>query len=476
MTILYQQLATEIIGQIESGIYTVGEKLPGVRALSVQRGISPGTVVEAYQILCDSGFIESRSRSGFYIRPRMYGDLGAPAMTQPKLAPKTVIGQELVLQLAQLSSKQTVVNLGAAVPDLSIIPTNMIEKSLTASARLARLSVCGYEFSPGNIELRRLIAKRMSQWGCPTHAEDIVITNGCQEALYLVLKTMTQPGDAIAIESPAYYGLLQIIENLQLKAIEIPTDSREGMSLDALQLAIEQWQIRACLLVSNFSNPLGAVMGDDKKRAFTQLCKKAKVALIEDDIYGDLSFSAQRPNVFKHFDANVIYCSSFSKSLAPGLRIGWVASRQLASAITQLKFTLNSGSPSIVQIAMADILASGKFDRHLRATRSKLAKSMYDMIVAIKRYFPEGTRITQPQGGMVLWVELPVSKTHTLDTFNLALRTLEDNIAIAPGKLFSAVQKYQHCLRLSSGGCWTAQKEKALKRLGGHIKLFINAK
>jgi DNA-binding transcriptional MocR family regulator len=472
MANLYHQVASEIIAQIENGVYRVGEKLPGVRAISLQRGISPATVVAAYGELLNGGYVESRPRSGFYVRMRVQTDFLMPKMSQLSMTPREVVGQQLVLQLLQQTRQANAINLGTAVADISILPTLAIEKSITKMARLKRSQLCCYEFPPGNYDLRLQIAKRMAQLGCQLNVDDIVITNGCQEALLLALQAITQPGDAVAVESPAYYGLLQIIEHLGLKAIEIPTDPEAGISLDALQLAFEHWSIKACLVVSNFSNPLGATLSDIQKKALAHLCRKAKVALIEDDIYGDLGFSAQRPSVCKRFDDKVIYCSSFSKSLAPGLRVGWVASKALAPIISQLKFMSNSALPTLVQIAVAELLANGKYDRHLRAMRNKLTKSMHEMIIAIERYFPVGTRITQPLGGFVLWVELPLvyAKSKKIDTFNLALQALEENIAIAPGKLFSAAQKYQHCLRLSSGGDWTPQKEKALKRIGELLK------
>lgn len=470
---LYHQLAAEIISQIESGIYKVGDKLPGVRTVSAQRGVSAATVVAAYNELLNGGYIESRPRSGFYVNGLLTADFQSPQITQHKVVPREIVGQQLVLELLHQTQGASAVNIGAAVADAKILPSVMVEKAIVKMARLERTNVCCYEsFARGNLELRQQIAKRMAQLGCQMSVDDIVITNGCQEALLLSLKAITAPGDFIAIESPSYYGLLQIIEHMGLQAIEIPTDPVTGISLDALQLAMEHWSIKACLVVSNFSNPLGASLSDDNKKALTSLCRKHKVTLIEDDLYGDLAFGNQRPSVCKRFDEKVVYCSSFSKTFAPGLRVGWVASKQLAPVIGQLKFMSSMACPTIVQYALADILSSGKYDRHLRGMRIQLAKSMHELILAIERYFPANTRITQPQGGYVLWVELPqenlVSKS--FDTYELTLRLLDEKIAITPGKIFTTTQKYKNCLRLSSGGMWTPRKEKALKRVGELIK------
>ena len=470
---LYHQLAAEIISQIESGIYKVGDKLPGVRTASTRRGVSPATVVSAYNELLNSGYIESRPRSGFYVNRLLTAEFESPKITQHKMVPRDVVGQQLVLELLHQTQMASAINIGTAVPDVKILPSAVVQKAIVKMARLERLNVCCYEsFARGNIELRQQIAKRMAQLGCQLSVDDIVITNGCQEALLLTLKALTVPGDFIAIESPSYYGLMQIIEHMGLQAIEIPTDPVAGISLEALQLAMEHWPIKACLVVSNFSNPLGASLSDDNKKALTLLCRKHKVALIEDDIYGDLAFGHQRPSVCKRFDEKVIYCSSFSKTLAPGLRVGWVASKQLAPVIGQLKFMSSMACPTIVQYAVADILSSGKYERHLRTMRIQLAKSMHALILAIERYFPVNTRITQPQGGFVLWVELPTDNliSKNFDTYELTLRLLDEKIAITPGKIFTTTQKYKSCLRLSSGGYWTPLKEKALKRVGELIK------
>lgn len=473
MSNLYHQLASEIISQIESGIYKVGDKLPGVRVASTQRGVSAATVVAAYNELLNGGYIESRPRSGFYVNGLVTTEFQSPQITQHKMVPREIVGQQLVLELLHQTQNASAANIGAAVPDAKILPSVMVEKAIVKMARLERTNVCSYEsFARGNLELRQQIAKRMAVLGCQMNVDDIVITNGCQEALLLSLKAITVPGDFIAIESPSYYGLLQIIEHMGLQAIEIPTDPVNGISLDALQLAMEHWSIKACLVVSNFSNPLGASLSDDNKKALTTLCRKHKVTLIEDDLYGDLAFGNQRPSVCKRFDDKVVYCSSFSKTFAPGLRVGWVASKQLAPTIGQLKFMSSMACPTIVQYAITDILRSGKYERHLRTMRIQLAKSMYELIQAIERYFPPNTRITQPQGGYVLWVELPVENlvSKNFDTYELTLRLLDEKIAITPGKIFTTTQKYKNCLRLSSGGYWTPQKEKALRRVGELIK------
>ena len=326
MNTLYEKIAQQLTDQIDRGLYLPGDRIPGVRKLSQQFNVSISTVIQAQRLLENEGRIEARPRSGYYVRTQSWPLPKAPTVSCPSTRPNPVSGQELVLRLVQAANEKDFVQLGAAVPHSSFLPTRAIQRSLSAVTRKTGHELSTYQFPPGNPELRRQIARRMAAAGCRTNPDDIIITSGCQEALTLSLQTLASPGDVIAIESPAFYGLLQAIEVLGMKALEIPTDPQTGISLAALSLAIEKWPVKACALVPNFSNPLGCTMPDEHKKALVTLLAQAKIPLIEDDIYGDLGFGSKRPHAlsaFGHTD-QTLYCSSFSKSLSPGLRIGWI--------------------------------------------------------------------------------------------------------------------------------------------------------
>jgi DNA-binding transcriptional MocR family regulator len=300
----------------------------------------------------------------------------------------------------------------------------------------------------------------MAESGCQVPANGIVITNGCQEALTLALRAVTTPGDVVAIESPTFYGLLQVIDSLGLKALEIPTHPRDGISLQALQLALEQWPVKACILVPNYSNPLGYCMPDEHKQQLVGMLNEYKIPLIEDDVYGDLGFSPRRPSTCKAYDRNGynFYCSSFSKTLSPGLRIGWIAPGRYQEKIEYLKYVTNLASPTIPQLALAQLLRSGAYERHLRKVRRDYAFAVTRMIEAVERHFPEGTKVTQPQGGFVIWIELAKG----VNSLELAHRLLTESISIAPGPIFSASQKYRNFIRLSCACEWSSRIERSL--------------
>ena len=329
-----------------------------------------------------------------------------------------------------------------------------------------RNRAAAYEFPPGLPELRRQIARRMSAYGCATGADDVVITNGCQEALVLALRAVTRPGDVVAIESPTFYGLLQALDSLQLEALEIPTDPVDGLSLEALQLALERWPVRACIATPNFSNPLGYCMSESRKRRLLTLLGARGVPLIEDDIYGDLGFGPRRPPpclaLSEGTGAEVLYCASFSKTLSPGLRVGWLVPGRHQARVEYLKYVLNMASPTVPQLALADVLHSGGYERHLRTVRSDYARAVGRMIEAVTRHFPAGTRITQPAGGFVVWVELAPQ----VDSLRLAQLARAEGVSIAPGPIFSATQKYRNFMRLSCACPWHSDVETALARLG----------
>ena len=267
----------------------------------------------------------------------------------------------------------------------------------------------------------------------------------------------------MALESPTYYGLLQVVESLGLKALEIPTDPVEGISLEALSLALERWDIAACVLIPNFSNPLGVCLSDARKQALLKLLSFHRVPLVEDDIYGDLPFSGKRPRPIKSWDREglVTYCSSSSKTLSAGIRVGWLVpgrDNKRAEALQYMN-TVAVSTPS--QLALAHYLRHGHYDRHLRQVCAEHARSVARMTDRVTQLFPAQTRVSRPSGGFVLWVELPGQ----IDTIALGEQALEAGVSFAPGALFSASGKFSNCLRLNCAVHWDARVERALLTL-----------
>jgi len=459
---LYLEMADRLQTQIAAGLFPVGSRLPGVRKLSIQQEVSIATAVSACRELEQRGVLEARPRSGYFVRqPPAQRDMPRQANTSHR--PRAVTGQERVLQLLQAVNDPGIVNLGAAVPDADFLPARQVEQAFHHVLKSQRRRCTGYEFPPGAPELRQQIARRLAGMQCLVNADDVLITNSCQESIAIALKLLTQAGDTVALESPTYYGLLQVIEALGLKALEIPTDPETGISIEALDLALEKWKVAACILVPNFSNPLGVCMSDARKQALMKCLSRHQVPLIEDDIYGDLSFNVRRPSPVKRWDTEglVYYCSSSSKTLSAGMRVGWLVPGKRHAEATYLQFvnTVSVNSPG--QLALAHILQHGHYDREVRRSASEYVRAIARMTDRVTQLFPEDTRVSRPAGGFVLWVELP----EDINTTALMAQAMDEGVSFAPGPLFSASGKFGHCLRLNCAVRWDARLERALLTL-----------
>ncbi|PWT91972.1 MAG: GntR family transcriptional regulator [Acidobacteria bacterium] len=461
---LYQQLADKVSGWIEQRTLLPGEKIPSVRTLSQRENVSLGTVLQAYILLENRGIIEARPQSGYYVRLQTRELPPEPSISRPSISASIVGSAEVIARIHEANAQPDVIPLGGAVPGPELLPTHRLNRIMASVARHTTGQQHLYADRQGVGILRHQIARRSVNWGGALRPDEIVITNGGTEAIYLCLCAVAEMGDTIAVESPTYYGFLQMIEALGMKALEIPSDSRDGMDLTALKNALHKNQVKACLVISNFNNPLGSCMPISRKKQLVELLEKNKVALIEDDIYGDLYFTAERPEVCKNFDkyGNVLLCSSFSKVLSPSYRVGWVAPGQYLNQIKKLKFTTTSSSPFPTQATIAEMLKSGGYDRHLRRIRKAYSLQVHNMMQAIRKYFPEGTRCTRPRGGFVLWVEFP----STIDSMELHRRAMKEKISIVPGPLFSARGRYKNFIRLNCSHPWSDKIEQALIMLG----------
>ncbi|GFO54864.1 GntR family transcriptional regulator [Geomonas sp. Red276] len=460
---LYEEVAGKVAHLIEEGTFGPGSRIPSVRALSRQLSVSINTVMEAYGVLEDRRLIEARPQSGYYVLARRGNIPAEPSMSIARSLPTKVSIKELSSMIMRDMRDRSLVPLGAAIPNPEHLPIDRLNRMLSTEARRYREQSVSYESPPGCEKLRVQVARRLVYAGCTLTPDQIVTTCGCMEAVNLALLATCRPGDTVAIESPSYYNFLQALELYGLKALEIPTHPRDGMSIDALRYALEHNRISACLAVTNFSNPLGCLMPDERKKELVELLSSHEVPLIEDDLNGDLSFSPERPRVAKSYDkdGSVLLCSSFSKTLAPGYRVGWIAPGRYQAEIERLKGVITIADATPPQLAIAEFLANGGYDHHLRSLRRIHARQIQQVTQAVGRYFPEGTRVSNPAGGFALWVEFP----SYVDSLALYEQALKAGITIAPGPAFSPRQKYQNCIRLNAG-YWSEKVERAIETLG----------
>ncbi|MDB6036152.1 MAG: transcriptional regulator [Verrucomicrobiales bacterium] len=470
---LYTQVAERIAGLVQKGILRPGDRVPSVRKLSLQQKVSIATVLQAYRELENQGLIEARPQSGYYVRARRFPLPPEPEISRPVCKATKVSMGDLVIEVARAAGDPGLVRLGAALPSPELLPMQQLNRAMTSISRRSPSLGTGYDAPPGAAVLRNQIARRVMNQGWTLSPDEIVTTCGAQEALNLCLRAVAKAGDTIALESPTYYGVLQIVESLGMRALEIPTHPRDGVSLEALAIALDQHTIKACIFILNFSNPLGSCMPEASKKQLVEMLAKREIPLIEDDIYGELGFGPSRPLPAKAFDRKglVMLCDSFSKTLAPGYRVGWTAPGRFQQQVEHLKFLNTIATATLPQHAIADFLANGGYDHHLRKVRRVYAEKVSLMTQAVTKYFPEGTRVTRPAGGSVLWVELAPE----MNSLELYRRALAAKISIAPGPIFSAKGKFENFIRLSCGILWSEEVESALLKLGRIIASMAKA-
>ena len=460
----YETLANTMATEIRSGSIAVGSRMPSLRHVIAQHGVSQSTASRAYYLLEEWGLVRAQERSGYYVAPGAgIGSKTARRSPAPAESAKVDIS-DLVFSVLDAAKHPGIVPLGSAFPSPQLFPLPRLAKSLAHAARLISPWSTVVDLPPGNEHLRRQIALRYMGMGISQPMEEIVVTNGALEALNLCLMAVTRPGDVVAVESPGFYAALQAIERLDLRAVEIPVDPISGLNLDVLAEALKKHPIRACWFMTNFQNPTGVTLALEKKKALVALLAKHQVPLIEDDVYGELHFQADYPLPALAFDREglVMHCSSFSKTLAPGYRIGWASAGRFTDRVQRLKLMTTLSASIPVQAGIADYLQHGGYDRHLRKVRGALRSQLQEMHAAILRWMPKGVRMAHPMGGYFIWLEFP----EAIDAMELHRLAIEQGISLAPGPIFSATHAFQNCIRLNYGHPWSAPIDDAIRTLG----------
>jgi len=460
----YEQVARLVERQIASGTLRVNDRIPSVRSMSRTAGVSVSTVVQAYMSLENAGLIESRPQSGFYVRSRTEGRLPVPrSRTLVSRRPRS-IATEALDTCREAMLRTDIVPLNSAISSPELYPNRRLNNLLREVLRDHPNHAGQVLLPPGDHELRRQIARRQGLAGAATDPGEVVITSGTMDAITLALRVLCRPGDTVLVESPTYFGVLQTIEQLDLKVVEVPNDPQSGIDVDGLRRLTQTTPLAAAVLMPNFSNPAGSLTPEAAKREIVSLLTAASVPVVEDDIYGDLHFGGTRPAPLRAYDDSglVITCGSVSKTIALGYRIGWAVSSQYQLELQRAKFFSSVAAPTLQQHVLARYFASGGYDRHLRRLRHTLARNVQSFLDSIATHFPAGTRLARPAGGLVLWVELP----ENVDGVQLFREALASRVGVTPGIVFSAKADYRNFIRLNCGLTWTPEVEQALEKLG----------
>jgi DNA-binding transcriptional MocR family regulator len=464
----YLKIAGIIEQQILNNTLRTGNKLPSLRTICREHGVSQNTALNAYFRLESKMLIEARAKSGYYVRYSRTRVPSIPGVTSPSAIASYGDSELLVSKVYQNLGEDSYLQLSLGTPANELLPIAKLNKGLMLAARELKGSGVPYEKVEGNERLRRQIARWAFSMECNLKSDDIITTSGCLNALSYCMMAVTEKGDTVAMESPVSFGMLQLAQALRLKVIELPTHPQTGVDLNALEDALKSKEVKACLLITNFSNPLGSCMPDENKRTAVLLAEKYNVPLIENDLNGDVYFGHHRPKSCKTYDSSgiVLWCGSVSKTLAPGYRVGWVAAGKFKERVLRMKLYHSISSPSITQEVIAGFLETGRYENHLRKLRHTLHGNVLKYSRAVADYFPDGTMASRPQGGFVLWVELPES----INTMHLYEKATARKISFAPGRIFTLQNQYDNCLRLNYGLPWDDKLETYLKVLGNLAK------
>lgn len=461
---VYERLAADLGEQVRTGVLRPGDRIASVRQMSRRRGVSVSTVLQAYRLLEARRVIGARPKSGFFVLPPGRSQIAEPERTRPNSLPTPVTTGELIADVLAAAGDPGLVPLGAALPDASLLPARALNRLMGTVLRRDPARATSFMGPAGCIELRREIARREWEAGCQTTADDILVTCGAIEALSLALRATTRPGDTVAVESPAFFGLLQVIETLGCRALEIPTEARQGLCVESLERALDGHTIAACVVTPNFHNPLGALMPDAAKRALVQLAVQREIPVIEDDTFGELYFEGPRPRSLLAEETRgwVIRCSTFSKTLAPGYRLGWIVpGERFRAAVERMKLSSTIAAATPPQLAIAAYLGTPGFDRHLRRLRRIFRANVERLAFEVTERFPPGTRVSRPAGGFLLWVQLP-DDINAVALYQAARRI---GVGVSPGCIYSPAGDYRDCLRLSAGYAWNQRMETGLAAL-----------
>ncbi|PSK89110.1 PLP-dependent aminotransferase family protein [Taibaiella chishuiensis] len=465
---LYREIADGIAGQIRSGVLKAGDKLPSVRTLCIEHGISMNTAKRVFWELEAQSLIASKPQSGFFVSRLQRYKLPLAEVSRPSLIANDKEPDELISRVYANIGRNDLTLFSVGIPSGNLLPLAKLKKEILQATRELQQGGAEYEPPQGNIKLRRMVAARSLAWEGDLHEDDLVTTSGGMNALSLCLMALGKPGDTIAIESPCYPGVFQLALSLGLKVIELPTHPVTGITIEGLKKVLHK--IDLCLLIPNFNTPLGSCMPDEHKEEVVRLLAERNIPLIEDDIYGDLFFGTQRPRCCKSFDTegNVLWCSSVSKTLAPGYRVGWIAPGRHKEKLLKLKLVHALSSTSVVHEAVGNFLKTGRYDHHIQQLRRTLQTNYQHYTDAIAAYFPEGTRTSRPQGGLALWIAFD-KKIDTRELYDLAIRK---HISIAPGRMFTLQNQFENCMRLCIGLPWSDELKFKLKQVGDLAKML----
>jgi DNA-binding transcriptional MocR family regulator len=466
----YEEIARKIEAIVTNLSLKAGDRLPSVRKICRELQVSATTVFHAYTILENKGLIISRARSGFFVSSTLRGILATKSAEKYIPLPNQVSLNNLIGNIQRNISTFGLVNFSIVAPVNEQLPISAMSKCIREALKDINGQSFQYPLIEGHPRLVEQIVRRTFDWDATLAMDDILVTNGCIEAINLCLDAVAKPGDIIIVESPAPYGILQSLESRKLLALEVPVTPAHGIDLEQLEIAVSAHRVTACVITTVCGVPIGGSMPKENIIRLLEILGKYKIPLIEDDALGDLTFEHPRSLPAKAYDKEnqVLYCTSFSKTLGSGFRIGWVSGGLFHEEVKRLKYTANFFTNGILQDAIGRFLQSGQYHVHLKKMKSAIQKNLLRYLQSIYKYFPAEINISNPKGGFSLWIELPAK----IDGLELTRHALKEGIGIFPGQVFSTLGKYDNYIRINYCPIWNTKIDRYLSKLALLIKNY----
>ncbi len=440
----YKAIAEQIIEDIRSGKLAHGSRMPSLRKMSDLQGVSLTTTLNCYHMLEELGWIVAKPQSGFYIS-RPLAEQATPELPQFKSQLREISTQESAITYRPGTYEPGPLGISQINPEL--MPTEALQRSLKRGIKRLDLDIHAYPDRQGLRRLRYALEQHFSGYGFPFQANELVITNGCIDAVRIGLEAVSQPGDGIAISSPCFSGLLELLAGLDRRVVEIPC-TPEGIDLEQFEHHLKQGTIKAGLFSTSHMNPQGISMSPQQKQALAELANQYQIPVIEDDIYMELGHGKVMPLPAKYWDRGgyVLWCASISKTLTAGFRLGWCLPGRFLPSYLRLHGISHFGVSTPIQSAIADFISTGQYQSHLNKVRNQLRQNIRDYTQLLVERLPACSRISQPEGGMVIWLQIP-----GLDSKALWQQACNTGLDLRVGPAFTTLPLYQDCLRINTG-------------------------
>lgn len=466
----YRNIADVFENRILEGVYRVGDRLPSTRDVCRAFNVSITTAYHAYAILEQKGLIRAKPQSGYIVlsRPQVLVSHDRALLHDEH---ESILDLEAIaLRILAADTQKSLTPFGSVFADPDLFPIKRLLSLMRTASRRPDHSDFRLHSIAGLADLRREIAKRYARHGYAVSVDEIIVTSGSIDSVNIALSALLRAGDTVAVEDPCFFPTLFSLRRHGLRGVPIPVSPHAGLDLVELERVLATGKVRACVLMSTCQMPMGVSMSNEKKQWLVQLAEKYGVPIIENGAYDEFARPGEYPASCKAFDKSglVVSCSSFSSSLSPQLRVGWLCAGRFYKRVLSVKLLTSMTSHWIAQRTAAEFLKYENLDRHMASVRSILGKRMSTGLGELDKWSSLVRQRSDPKGGSIVWLALPSE----IDSLALFTRAASEGLSFMPGALFSAGRPRHNEIALNFSFPWT---EDALESLSRLMKLIASS-